>query len=151
MRLLRPWLVEGRSDIDGAADKEVLKRLARRLADQRKLATWHPDNVITFTDHSVLGPNWHALAPFSSGRIWITNGPHGSWLRYRLSFLLLFAFAAIFSIGVFAWLAHAGQLRLGLKFGGLCFAVLYGANLLIGLTRASYFFDNVARNFDPVD
>lgn len=151
MRLVRPWRVEGRSRIEGATEKEVLKRLTKRLADQRKWATWHPDNVITFTDYSLLGPNWYALAMFSSGRLWIENGSHETWLRYRLNFLPGFVLSTLFSMTVFAALAYGGELQLGLKIGGLSFAWLYGINVLIGLLRTSYFFDNVARNFDSTE
>ena len=149
MKLIAPWLVEGRSEIGGATDKQILNRLAQDLSDQYKAGQWHPDGTMTFDDPSLLGPNWPALAVFSRGRMWIERDAQGAWLRYRLGCLPLFIFASFASILAATFLGWVGDPLFGLKAGGFLFAILYVLNLVTGLARASHFFDKVAREAGP--
>ncbi|MCW3849115.1 hypothetical protein OF829_17890 [Sphingomonas sp. LB-2] len=149
MRLVRPWLVEGRAEIAGATDKEVLTRLAQGISDQYKVGKWHADGAITFTDYSLFAPNWPTLSMFTSGRMWIVRDARAAWLHYRLHCLPLFVFSTMAAVVVAIVGGLAGERLAGFKYGALVFALFYGMNMLITLPRVSYFFDNIARNFDP--
>ncbi|WP_116091317.1 hypothetical protein [Sphingomonas crusticola] len=133
------WHLRGATPVPARiSDAQVLERVEKLLADQRKPVIPSRPTELRFESplwDSPLGPNWLAMVIYDRGSFRIEHGAHGRRLRYDLRSLHGFVFCLGAAIIFFAAGVMNARLPGGVRYAAFAFTWLYGMNMVLAWAR----------------